>query len=46
MEVIKSKLIGEKEYIETLENGMKIIIIQSQKELKYYSKKNLKVIVN
>ena len=36
MEVIESKLIGEKEYIETLENGMKIIIIPKHQTNKKY----------
>ena len=36
MEVIESKLIGEKEYIETLENGMEIIIIPKHQTNKKY----------
>ena len=36
MEVIESKLLGEKEYIETLENGMKIIVVPKHRTNKKY----------
>lgn len=36
MEVIESKLIGEKEYIEKLENGMKIIVVPKHQTNKKY----------